>query len=158
MPEYTISKTEAKKNKEAYKQIVQHLEDEKSVVWKYKVIEKGAKLNVIIEGSIGRKRKKVVLSGVPAFITKKQKKAPTAVPKTEKGQLKVGWVKDSEKGSLYFCQGEGVTKEDAMLLCAYFDKDRFDILSGVLNPCLIRQLEKRGFDLSTLSFSIKKKL
>lgn len=163
--EFKITKTEAKTNKDQYKEIVSHLKEEKEIVWKYKVFENNQKLSVIFEGSIGTNRKKIVLSYVPEFVLKKYKKSePISILSKKEttsdpddGELLVNW-KDIEGGSLCFHHGKGVKKEEAMMLCVYFDKDRFDIISGVLNPCLIKQLELLGYDLKTLHFSIKKKI
>jgi hypothetical protein len=157
--DHVINKTEAKNNKEAYNKILEHLKYEDEIKWIYKATEKNNKINVILQGSIGRKRKKVALTKIPSFIVKNHiKELKEKAPKAEKGELLVKWVDaEEEKGSLFFCNGEGVSQAESLMMCAYFDKDRFDLINGTLHPCLIRQLEKLGYDLSTLCFSIKKK-
>ena len=158
MIEYDITKTEARRNKDAYKQIVKHLKEEKEIKWKYKVNDT-TEISVILIGSIGRKRKKVVLQTLPAYVAKKYDKDMTdAVEKAGKGELTVQWGEFNDEGSLYFCNGEDVTTAEALMLCDYFEKQRFDTLSGVLSPSLIVKLEQLGFDMSTLKFSINKKM
>lgn len=57
--------------------------------------------------------------------------------------------------------GDGAYKRDAALVQAYLCSDRpsYCISHGKqeIMPSLVRQLEERGYDITTLKFSIKKK-
>ena len=64
-------------------------------------------------------------------------------PRLKAGRLQAFW--NSRERDLYFNHGEGIGKCDAYLL------------NGHLTMGLMRELEKRGYDLDTLRFSVDKK-
>ena len=67
-------------------------------------------------------------------------------PKVKPGELKVqyGKVKASNSPDICYCRGEGTLRADVRLLDNVFSN-------------LYDELEKRGYDLTTLKFSIYKK-
>jgi hypothetical protein len=77
-------------------------------------------------------------------------RSPTAKP----GELKAGWAKvDGNSPSVaYVWGGNGAQKPDARILCAALEE--VHVHTG---KSLVEELEIRGYDLSTLRFSIKMK-
>lgn len=80
------------------------------------------------------------------------KKKYLRAPKAKPGELKVAWGK--EKGDdpeLFFCWGQGTSKRDNNLLMHFF--------SQKMTPegkSISQELQERGYDISTLKFSISK--
>lgn len=74
--------------------------------------------------------------------------------KANLGELRVGWGIDApgERPSLVCAWGGGIHGADANMLLWAFHKT--DVLDG---NDLVKELEARGYDLTTLKFSIKKK-
>lgn len=79
-------------------------------------------------------------------------------PKLKQGQLRVYFGKDDdgEGHDVCFSWGAGCSKRDSALLHYHFATDRLDWQQR-LEPSLIKQLEARGYDISTISFTIQKK-
>jgi len=85
---------------------------------------------------------------------------PSAAP----GQVKVKYGK--RERDLFMCHGEGTSKADAVLLLMAL-KERtlecdfltvYDLeVSGQMGPSVLDQLEARGYDITTLEISIRKK-
>lgn len=84
-------------------------------------------------------------------------------PKLRDGELRVYWGKlpGDEPDVIYEWRGEVGMKRDSRLLSYHlgskhadpFDKHPF----SKMNPSLFEELEARGYDLTTLRFSIQKK-
>lgn len=67
------------------------------------------------------------------------------VPRQTPRTLKAGWGSSQESlDDLHYAWGEGIPSCDARLLNAHL-------------PALVDELERRGYDLKTLRFSVKKK-
>ena len=74
-------------------------------------------------------------------------RAPTAAP----GQLKAKWGTVEGLTDIQYCWGaNGASKPDARILCAALEE--CDVYEG---RTLAQELERRGYDLTTLVFSIK---
>jgi len=91
---------------------------------------------------------------------KRYRRRPTPAP----GILKVYWGVDGdgEGPDLIIAWGDGVSKGNAHLIHQVFNSERMTL--NMDNPrehtwerSLAKELEARGFDLTTLTFSIKKK-
>lgn len=85
-------------------------------------------------------------------------------PKLSDGELKVYWGKETPRDYpdiIFAWQGDATMKRDSRLLYYHLCCERPDpnvqpLFSKML-PSLVKELEERGYDLSTLRFSIKKK-
>lgn len=67
------------------------------------------------------------------------------IPRQTPRTLKAGWGSSSEShNDLHYVWGEGIQTCDARLLNSHL-------------PELVKELEKRGYDLKTLRFSVKLK-
>lgn len=92
--------------------------------------------------------------------------------KARPGELRVRWAiaEPGDRPSLIYAWGEGCHKSDGGLLShvlegkrprANFDLDRtkpFSIFDAVVyDPSLVKELEARGYDITTLQFSVQKK-
>lgn len=79
----------------------------------------------------------------------------TRTIKAKPGELVIGYGRCAEepRGSspqiVYAWGGEGATKNDIHLLMGAFEMN---------SPALANELRKRGYDITTLKFSIQKKL
>lgn len=75
------------------------------------------------------------------------------MPSPKSGQIKVGWATEKhEKPQLQFCfRGDALMKRDINLLM-----NHFYITPTLLGTTLLDELKSRGYDLSTLKFSIDK--
>lgn len=85
-------------------------------------------------------------------------------PKLKDGELRVYWGKvPHENPDVVFAwQGDRMMKRDTNLLCSVFCSKQPDpfvqpIFSRMM-PSLIEELTARGYDLTTLRFSISKKV
>jgi hypothetical protein len=84
-------------------------------------------------------------------------------PKLKDGQLLVYWgrLPHDEPDIIYSWQGDSSMKRDSSLLCYHFGSRRPDPLAKPLyskmEPSFLEELELRGYDLTTLRFSIMKK-
>lgn len=85
-------------------------------------------------------------------------KRPRA-PKAKEGELKMCWGKmPHENPDMCFAWGEGCTKRDANLLHYVMASPRNKYMAPDQMPTLVEELDKRGYDITTLKFSIKKKV
>lgn len=85
-------------------------------------------------------------------------------PKLKEGELRVFWGKlpDDEPDMLYAWQGDSSMKQDGRFLNVFFQCQSPDphvtpLFSKML-PSLVQELEARGYDITTLHFSILKKV
>jgi hypothetical protein len=82
------------------------------------------------------------------------------IPSAKPGELKMCWGRErrGEPPELILCYGEGAGKRDANLMHYHLCTDRptFDPRNR-FDPSFINELEARGYDITTLKFSIKKK-
>lgn len=86
-------------------------------------------------------------------ISPKSTKNTRRFVKAKPGELKAGWGrpdKHTEPSICYAWGGAGSSSPDGRILCrAFEDLPIFDDIS------LVKELEKRGYDLTTLKFSIR---
>jgi hypothetical protein len=85
-------------------------------------------------------------------------------PRAAPGQIKVKY--GVREGDLFLCHGEGTAKADAALLigavtdrvldCDITTRYRLEC-AGKIGPSVLQQLEARGYDVTTLEISIRKK-
>lgn len=84
-------------------------------------------------------------------------------PKLKDGELRVYWGKlpHDSPDVIYSWQGDPSMKRDNALLCYHFGSKRPDPraapLYSKMEPSLLEELDARGYDLTTLRFSIMKK-
>jgi hypothetical protein len=72
--------------------------------------------------------------------------------KARPGELRVTYGRlEGDAPDVVFARGEGVGKPDGHLMCWYFTRATDDLLP------LAQELERRGYDLSTMVFSIMKR-
>lgn len=85
----------------------------------------------------------------------KRYRQPRAKPNT----LKAQWGKlRRDTPDLLFVWGEGVPSCDARLLYHTFSCGRINPINrSEIDPSFTEELEKRGYDITTLKFSIQKK-
>jgi hypothetical protein len=93
-------------------------------------------------------------------MTRKRWHTPTAKP----GELKAAYGREDRHCSpslLYVWGGKGAQKPDARILGAAFEDKRqgyaFPSMAIEQRPSLIEELEARGYDITTLRFSIRMK-
>lgn len=79
----------------------------------------------------------------------KRRRAPRAKP----GELRAVWAKSVEGRDLHFIRGEGVPRADGALLCHALTSKHYT----TDERSLAEELHRRGYDLTTLRFSIRKK-
>lgn len=84
-------------------------------------------------------------------------------PKLQDGELRVYWGKlpHDNPDVVFAWQGDSHMKRDSSLLCCAFGSKRPDTsakpLFSKMHPSLLEELKDRGYDLTTLKFSIMKK-
>lgn len=79
-------------------------------------------------------------------------------PRAKQGQLKAQWGKlPHDSPDLIFVWGEGVPRVDGRLLYHALTRQDYSVATKEWYPGFVEQLEKRGYDLTTLKFSISKK-
>jgi len=84
-------------------------------------------------------------------------------PKLKDGELRVYWGKlpHDSPDVIYSWQGDRSMRRDSALLHHYFGSQHPDPFTkpifSKMNPSLIEELEMRGYDITTLRFSIQKK-
>ena len=85
-------------------------------------------------------------------------------PKLKDGELRVYWGKPDKHCSpdvTFAWQGDPVMRADTRLLHSHFGSQRPDPhvkpLFSKMIPSLIEELQARGYDITTLKFSIQKK-
>ena len=78
-------------------------------------------------------------------------------PSAKEGEVKVQWGKDEE--GLVLVWGDGASRADAYLIADTLRTEtRRETLVGLVRePALLEELERRGYDVSTLRLSIRKK-
>lgn len=85
----------------------------------------------------------------------------------KQGQLTARWSKASKyapgllaaegvPGDIVYAWGDGVAKADQHLLHNALANGKWDPTGRVFNPSFIAELHARGYDLTTLKFSISK--
>ena len=80
-------------------------------------------------------------------------------PKAGFGEIKIKYGYKADEGEdLYFCHGghEG-SYYDARRLMNDINLKRWDILDRKFGPSIIEDLESRGYDITTMVISIRKK-
>lgn len=79
--------------------------------------------------------------------------------KAKDGELRVAWGydEDGEGPDLCFAWGEGTKKADSWLLHGALSLGHYDRIRDKYDPNLLTELKNRGYDLSTLVISIRKK-
>ena len=85
-------------------------------------------------------------------------------PKLKDGELRVYWGRephDKTPDVIFAWQGDRMMKRDANLLYDHFASQRPDPFASPIfskmEPSLIEELKARGYDITTLRFSIMKK-
>ena len=84
-------------------------------------------------------------------------------PKLEDGELRIYWGREPRgyPEIMLAYQGDGTMKRDTNLLhyvmCSKHPDPHTQPLFSKMNPSLLEELDARGYDLTTLKFSIKKK-
>ena len=91
----------------------------------------------------------------------KMKRAPR-VGLAKPGELKAKWAKmQHSKPDICYVWGEGVPSADARLLDAMLTREHYRVgqdWEEKPEPSFIQELEMRGYDITTLKFSIQKKV
>lgn len=64
---------------------------------------------------------------------------------------------NGERGDVLYEWGSGCAKADGALLHYHFGIGRREVLTNDWGPSLLEDLHKRGYDLTTLKFSIRKR-
>lgn len=78
-------------------------------------------------------------------------------PKAKDGQLKAQWGKlPHETPDLIYVWGDGVPRCDSRLLYNIFSMKRFPPGSFEADPSFLDELKARGYDLTTIKFSVEK--
>lgn len=86
------------------------------------------------------------------------KKRPPRGPTSKPGQLKVKWGKlPGDAPDVCVSWGEGCSGRDGNLLLSYLCTQRPRYGSTEMYPSLVDELKSRGYDITTLRFSIEKK-
>lgn len=75
------------------------------------------------------------------------------------GELKVSWRKFEGEYDIVYDGGEGTSRADRSYLHSVLGTKREvrTFTGTILEPSVLEELEARGYDLTTLRFSIKKK-
>lgn len=85
-------------------------------------------------------------------------------PKLKEGELRVYWGKlpHDSPDIIYEWKGDISMRRDSNLLSCFFGSQRPDLFTqpmfSKMLPSLIEELEARGYDITTLRFSIQKKV
>ena len=86
-------------------------------------------------------------------------------PKLKDGELRMYWGKPSRHDNpdvVLAWQGDQLMKRDTNMLHYYMCSKRPDPLAkplySVMQPSMLEELEARGYDITTLKFSIQKKV
>ncbi len=91
-------------------------------------------------------------------MTKKRYRALTARP----GELKLGWGREDRYNNpgIMVAWGEGVARGNGSYLLYALGYDTFgpEGAGGEMRPSFFKELEERGFDLSTLKITVQKKV
>lgn len=90
------------------------------------------------------------------------KKRAWRAPKAKPGELVMRWGKmPNDSPEMCYAWGDGASRRDMVLLHIAIASQHPDLavspLFSKMNPSLLEELEARGYDLTTLKFSIFKK-
>ena len=77
-------------------------------------------------------------------------------PVVKKGEIKVKWASDGGTPCLVYAWGEGLRKQHIIPLLDAFERAPNDLHRTTKS--LAQELEDNGFDITTLRFTIKKKV
>lgn len=83
-------------------------------------------------------------------------------PKLKDGELRVYWgrLPHDNPDVVFAWQGDSMMKRDTSLLCNMFCSKQPDPFArpifSVMRPSLVDELKARGYDITTLKFSIQK--
>lgn len=78
-------------------------------------------------------------------------------PKLKEGELRAYYGKLPGDEPDIVIDRNGIPRCDGALLYYHLATQRFTHIPGEMMPCLIDELEARGYDITTLKFSIMKK-
>lgn len=79
-------------------------------------------------------------------------------PKPKPGELRLLWGKlPHDNPDILYLWGEGTHKADSRLLHYMFSSKRYAPGGMTPEPSFIEELESRGYDITTIKFSISKK-
>lgn len=80
------------------------------------------------------------------------------VPKPKPGELRIYWGKAETYDAPQVCYnwGDGCSSADARLIDNMLKRE-FRLANGDWDPCIQDELVRRGYDLSTIKFSISKR-
>jgi hypothetical protein len=80
-------------------------------------------------------------------------------PKAKDGELKMQYGKlPHDSPDLCYVRGDGIPKCDGRLLHYMLSGKRYSPVDKAWDASFLEELEKRGYDLTTLKFSIQKKV
>jgi hypothetical protein len=86
------------------------------------------------------------------------KKKRYRMPKVKDNELKLQWGKlPKDEPDICVLLGKDIPKCDSRLLMNSFSSKRFHPNSFEFEDSFLEELEKRGYDIETIKFSIKKK-
>lgn len=78
-------------------------------------------------------------------------------PKAKPGQLKAQWGKVDGMVDLCYAWGDGVSKSDGHFLNTILTSQRYHPIGDSWSSGFIDEMTSRGYDITTLKFSIEKK-
>lgn len=79
-------------------------------------------------------------------------------PKARPGQLKAQWGKmPHESPDLCYAWGDGVSSADGRLLHNALSSKTYSPIDKTWDDSFLEELDKRGYDITTLTFSVQKK-
>lgn len=79
-------------------------------------------------------------------------------PRARAGQLKAKWgAMEGDAPDLLYGWGPGVSRSDAHLLHNTLTAPRYSPFEKEWSSSFLEELEERGYDISTLTFSVEKK-
>ena len=81
------------------------------------------------------------------------------MPRAKFGEIKVKWGYEKHSGEdLFSCYGgHDDSRDHAKMMLDAISFSRYSKLYGEYKPSLLEELESRGYDITTLVFSIQKK-
>jgi hypothetical protein len=77
-------------------------------------------------------------------------------PKAKPGELVAKWGKVEGMEDVCYAWGDGVSKCDAHLLNSALSAKQHRPFDGSWSPSFLDELKSRGYDITTLKFSIRK--
>jgi len=79
-------------------------------------------------------------------------------PKARRGQLKAQWGKlPGDSPEIIYAWGDGCHRGDGGLIHSMLTSPIYHFFDHRYGPSYLEQLEERGYDITTLKFSIEKK-